>query len=67
MDRTMTKTKMLISQWKILSTITSKLEANMKDWKVLLKTKVDVRIKKKNDFKFNNFKVARKCVIITNA
>jgi hypothetical protein len=67
MDRPMTKTKMLISQWKSLNTIISKLEANMKYWEVLLKAKVDVSIEKKNAFKLNNFKVARKCEMITNA
>jgi hypothetical protein len=67
MDRPMTKTKMLISQWKSLNTITSKLKANMKYWEVLLKAKVDVSIEKKNAFKLSNFKVARKCEMITNA
>jgi hypothetical protein len=66
MDRPMTKTKMLISQWNSLNTITSKLEANMKDWKVLLKAKANVSIENKNAFKLSNFKVTRKCEMITN-
>jgi hypothetical protein len=39
----------------------------MKYWEVLLKAKVDVSIEKKNAFKLSNFKVARKCEMITNA
>jgi hypothetical protein len=41
-----TKIEMLMSQSKNLATIGSKLETSVEDWKVLLKAKVDVNIKK---------------------
>jgi hypothetical protein len=66
MDRLMTKIKMPISQIKSFATITNKLEANVKDWEVLLKAKMNVNIefflKKLN----GNLKASRNCVIITN-
>ncbi len=56
MDTPMMKTKMLMSESKNLPIITSILEVNVEDWEVLLKTKVDVNIEKKN-----TLKVVKKC------